>query len=242
MPCKFSPTLFLNKGESLKQEQSIDVQDCQRIYTSQAAPIHHSLEVDTYEELFDQLDDIDWGKEATLAAFNYEEGQLSYSPHLPNFDEMMKVPSPISPIHSPPAMDETKPAIEPCYKPPTMGETKPSQKEPTLHDVACQIEYEPTSPSALHDEEPALDPEPPKFKRPFSSLRPEDPRIVLKRTKSPVQAPSTPLKLDPPPLLPKHLKERRRGWINCGNLSNPSNPQRDESFTTRQTMCWHSEK
>ncbi|GBM93208.1 hypothetical protein AVEN_41948-1, partial [Araneus ventricosus] len=68
--------------------------------------------MDTYSDLFDELDSIDWEKEtAPAAAFNYEEGELSYSPDLPNFDEMTSIPSPISPIHSPPsAMDETKPA------------------------------------------------------------------------------------------------------------------------------------
>ncbi|GBM83700.1 hypothetical protein AVEN_84266-1, partial [Araneus ventricosus] len=71
-------------------------------------------------------------------------------------------------------MDKTKPAMEPihsppatesCHKPPTMDETKPSKKALTLHDDACQIEYKPTSPPDLHDEKPALDPEPPKYRR-----------------------------------------------------------------------------
>ncbi|GBM86625.1 hypothetical protein AVEN_148618-1 [Araneus ventricosus] len=65
--------------------------------------------MDTYADLFEELNSIDWEKEATPAAA-FEDDELSYSPDLPNLDEMTSIPSPISPIHSPPAMDETKPA------------------------------------------------------------------------------------------------------------------------------------
>ncbi|GBN22492.1 hypothetical protein AVEN_13879-1 [Araneus ventricosus] len=181
--------------------------------------------MDTYSDLFDELDNIDWEKEkAPAAEFNYED-ELTYSPDFPNFDEMTSIPSPISPIHSPPAMDEP-PAMD---DPPAVS----SQKEPTpaLHDDACQIEYKPTSPPALHDEptsppalqnEPTSPPalhEPPassnfckprKFKRPSSSLRPKDPRIVLKRKPSPVRAPSSnPLQVPTFAKIPKRETSKR---------------------------------
>ncbi|GBN16665.1 hypothetical protein AVEN_224675-1 [Araneus ventricosus] len=100
--------------------------------------------MDTYSDLFDEFDSIDWEKEtAPAAAFKYEKFELSYSPDLPIFDEMASIPSPISPIHSPPpAMDVTKPAA--------MDETKPampSQKEPAM-------DYETTSPPPWKDEKP----------------------------------------------------------------------------------------
>ncbi|GBM44155.1 hypothetical protein AVEN_257102-1 [Araneus ventricosus] len=79
--------------------------------------------MDTYEQLFDRLDDIDWGKEkslATPATFNFQE-EVSRSLEMPKFDEMMDV---TSPIHSPPAMQPISPilsdAMEPCQKPPAM--------------------------------------------------------------------------------------------------------------------------
>ncbi|GBO40931.1 hypothetical protein AVEN_220519-1 [Araneus ventricosus] len=82
--------------------------------------------MDTYSDLFDELDSIDWEKETTpAAAFNYEDGELSYSPDLPNFDEMTSIPSPISPIHSP-AMDETKPASQKEPTPAAMDDEPPS--------------------------------------------------------------------------------------------------------------------
>ncbi|GBM18363.1 hypothetical protein AVEN_22217-1 [Araneus ventricosus] len=134
--------------------------------------------MDTYSDLFDELDSIDWEKETMpAAAFNYEDGELSYSPDLPNFDEMTSIPSPISPIHSPPAMDETKPAYQkeptPAFqKEPTPAATDdepppamPSQKEPAMEYEPTSssvmpsqkepaMEYEPTSPPALKDEKP----------------------------------------------------------------------------------------
>ncbi|GBM38838.1 hypothetical protein AVEN_229332-1 [Araneus ventricosus] len=110
--------------------------------------------MDTYSDLFDELDSIVWEKEtAPSAAFNYEEGELSYSPDLPNVDEMASISSPISPIHSPPpAMDETKPAMPSQKEPtpaamddePTSPPAIPSQKEPAM-------DYEPTSPPALKE-------------------------------------------------------------------------------------------
>ncbi|GBM63944.1 hypothetical protein AVEN_17532-1 [Araneus ventricosus] len=165
--------------------------------------------MDTYSDLFDQLGNIDSEKEtASAAEFNYE-GELIHSSDLPNFEEMTHIPSPISAINSPPAMDdpaamdETKsPAMEsppsmpsqkePIHSPPAMDGTKPamtSQKEPpALH---CET----TSPPALNDEKPPASCKPRKFKGPFSSLRPKDPRIVLKRKPSPVREPSTPLQV-----------------------------------------------
>ncbi|GBO18929.1 hypothetical protein AVEN_46090-1 [Araneus ventricosus] len=130
-----------------------------------------------------------WEKEATPAAALDDE--LSYRQDLPNFDEMTSIPSPISPIHSPPAMDETKPADmdepppasqkEPAmaYEP-TSPPAIPSQKEPAMDDEPTSppampsqkepaMEYEPTSPPALKDEtEPAKenDCKPPALKKP----------------------------------------------------------------------------
>ncbi|GBM56856.1 hypothetical protein AVEN_227358-1 [Araneus ventricosus] len=105
--------------------------------------------MDTYSDLFDELDSIDWEKETTpAAAFNYEDGELSYSPDLPNFDEMTSIPSPISPIHSP-AMHETNAAD--MNEPPR---AIPSQKEPAM-------DYEPNSPPAIPSQkEPAVEYEP----------------------------------------------------------------------------------
>ncbi|GBO46036.1 hypothetical protein AVEN_140704-1 [Araneus ventricosus] len=114
--------------------------------------------MDTYAELFEELDSIDWEKEATPAAALDDE--LNYSPDLPDFDEMANIPSPISPIHSPPAAAMDEPAMEPTPD----DETKPavpSQDEPAVIDKPPAMEYEPTSPPAIPSQkEPAMEYEP----------------------------------------------------------------------------------
>ncbi|GBO30032.1 hypothetical protein AVEN_198790-1 [Araneus ventricosus] len=181
--------------------------------------------MDTYEQCFDKLDDIDWVTEATPAAFNYEE-ELSYKllPEMPNFDETMDVPSPISQIHSPPAMEPIKPIhsddVEPYNKlssTAAVGQRclpkrmQTNRSPPALRDDASR-----NPPSPASDDKPfKKEPESPrKFKRPSSSLRPKYPRIVLKQNISPVRPPSTHLKL--PTFAKKPKRETRpnsvKGW------------------------------
>ncbi|GBM53855.1 hypothetical protein AVEN_188772-1, partial [Araneus ventricosus] len=159
--------------------------------------------MDTYSDLFDELDSIDWEKETAPTAFNYEDGEPSYSPDLPNFDEMASIPSPISPFHSPPpaAMDETKPAMPSQKQPPPAMDYEPTSP-PALKDDKPPAKDDDYRPPALKDEKPPAScknekpSEPPrKFKRPSSSLRPKDQRITLKRKPSQVRAPSTPRKV-----------------------------------------------
>ncbi|GBM84419.1 hypothetical protein AVEN_150283-1 [Araneus ventricosus] len=163
--------------------------------------------MDTYSDLFDELDSINWEKETAPTAFNYEDGELSYSPDLPNFDEMASIPSPISPIHSPPAamnetkpaaMDETKPAAMDETKPAAMDETKPampSQKEPSSppaipsqKEPTPAMDYEPTSPPALRDEKPPAnddDYKPPALNKPPVSCKKEKPSEPPRKFKRP---------------------------------------------------------
>ncbi|GBM83699.1 hypothetical protein AVEN_84265-1 [Araneus ventricosus] len=131
MPYKFSPSLFLTNVESLKQEQWIDEHGA--IMNNHVSdpdlkkePQHQNMlcHGNSHQTFYSKCATIREGPRENVCFEGATRALLQ--PHLPNFDEMMKVPLPISPIHSPPAMDENKPAIEPCHKPHAINETKPA--------------------------------------------------------------------------------------------------------------------